>query len=106
MPESYLNKRNTVPYACRNGAYPDPERNTTIIKQKSLVIKQVNTLPKLISSRHHPCVREKNIYVSQKVILFNCLQHIFIGIKNCALKTKDGSELFLSFYSKMQIGNS
>jgi hypothetical protein len=76
MPESYLNKRITVPDTCRDGAYPDPERNTTTIKQKSLAIKCVNTLSKLISSRHHPCVRNKDIYVSQKVILFNCLQHL------------------------------
>lgn len=83
MPKSYLNKRNTVPYACRNGAYPDPERNTTTIKQKSLVIKHENTLPKLISSRHHPCVRDKNIYVSQKDILFNCFQHLYRNQKLC-----------------------
>lgn len=30
MLESYLNKRIAVPYTCRNGAYPDPERNKNI----------------------------------------------------------------------------
>jgi hypothetical protein len=73
MPESYLNKRITVPDTCRDGAYPDPERNTTTIKQKSLAIKRVNILSKLISSRRHPCVRNKDRHhpcVRNKDIMF------------------------------------
>jgi hypothetical protein len=48
-PESYLNKRITVPYTCRNNAYPDPERSN-INKTQVIGYKHENTLLKIISS--------------------------------------------------------